>query len=43
MEGLEHVMDYFSEYNVTMLHGKMKPDEKDAAMAILLPERLKLW
>jgi ATP-dependent DNA helicase RecG len=32
-EGLEHVMDYFSEYNVTMLHGKMKPDEKDAAMA----------
>ncbi|WP_426477274.1 ATP-dependent DNA helicase RecG [Chryseobacterium sp. CBSDS_008] len=33
MEGLEHVMDYFSEYNVTMLHGKMKPDEKDAAMA----------
>ncbi|KAB1229681.1 ATP-dependent DNA helicase RecG [Chryseobacterium viscerum] len=33
MEGLEHVMEYFSEYNVTMLHGKMKPDEKDAAMA----------
>jgi len=33
IEGLEHVMDYFSEYNVTMLHGKMKPDEKDAAMA----------
>jgi ATP-dependent DNA helicase RecG len=33
MEGLEHVMDYFSDYNVTMLHGKMKPDEKDAAMA----------
>lgn len=33
VEGLEHVMDYFSEYNVTMLHGKMKPDEKDAAMA----------
>lgn len=33
MEGLEHVMDFFSEYNVTMLHGKMKPDEKDAAMA----------
>lgn len=33
MEGLEHVMDFFSEYNVTMLHGKMKPDEKDTAMA----------
>ncbi|WP_300685765.1 ATP-dependent DNA helicase RecG [Chryseobacterium sp.] len=33
MEGLEHVMDYFSDYSVTMLHGKMKPDEKDAAMA----------
>lgn len=32
MEGLEHVMDAFSDYNVTMLHGKMKPDEKDAAM-----------
>ncbi|WP_419868628.1 ATP-dependent DNA helicase RecG [Chryseobacterium sp. CT-SW4] len=32
MEGLEHIMDYFSEYNVTMLHGRMKPDEKDAAM-----------
>jgi ATP-dependent DNA helicase RecG len=31
-EGLEHVMDNFSNYNVTMLHGKMKPDEKDAAM-----------
>ncbi|KPE50024.1 ATP-dependent DNA helicase RecG [Chryseobacterium indologenes] len=32
MEGLEHVMNAFSDYNVTMLHGKMKPDEKDAAM-----------
>ncbi|WP_153398314.1 ATP-dependent DNA helicase RecG [Chryseobacterium vaccae] len=32
MEGLEHVMDAFSDYNVTMLHGKMKSDEKDAAM-----------
>lgn len=31
-EGLEHIMDNFSNYNVTMLHGKMKPDEKDAAM-----------
>jgi ATP-dependent DNA helicase RecG len=32
MEGLESVMDNFSNYNVTMLHGKMKADEKDAAM-----------
>ncbi|MFL9835478.1 ATP-dependent DNA helicase RecG [Chryseobacterium sp. ST-37] len=32
MEGLEHIMDNFSNYNITMLHGKMKPDEKDAAM-----------
>jgi ATP-dependent DNA helicase RecG len=26
-------MDNFPKYNVTMLHGKMKPDEKDAAMS----------
>lgn len=32
MEGLEHVMQSFSDYNVAMLHGKMKPDEKDVAM-----------
>ncbi|WP_294246658.1 ATP-dependent DNA helicase RecG [uncultured Chryseobacterium sp.] len=32
MTGLENVMDNFPHYNVTMLHGKMKPDEKDAAM-----------
>ncbi|PIF44434.1 ATP-dependent DNA helicase RecG [Chryseobacterium sp. 52] len=32
MEGLDHVMDAFSDYNVTMLHGKMKPAEKDVAM-----------
>ncbi|MFC3160890.1 ATP-dependent DNA helicase RecG [Chryseobacterium arachidis] len=32
MTGLENVMDNFSHYNVTMLHGKMKPAEKDAAM-----------
>ncbi|KMQ62919.1 ATP-dependent DNA helicase [Chryseobacterium sp. FH2] len=32
MEGLENVMENFTHYNVTMLHGKMKPDEKDAAM-----------
>lgn len=32
MDGLEHVMSYFKEYNVAMLHGKMKPDEKETAM-----------
>ncbi|MBB6372353.1 ATP-dependent DNA helicase RecG [Chryseobacterium shigense] len=32
MEGLDHVMNAFSDYNVTMLHGKMKPAEKDIAM-----------
>lgn len=32
MEGLDHVMNAFSDYNTTMLHGKMKPAEKDAAM-----------
>jgi ATP-dependent DNA helicase RecG len=33
MVGLENVMDNFPKYNVAMLHGKMKPDEKDAAMS----------
>lgn len=32
MEGLEHVMEAFSDYNVSMLHGRMKPEEKDTAM-----------
>jgi ATP-dependent DNA helicase RecG len=32
MEGLEHVMNAFSDYSVAMLHGKMKPAEKDIAM-----------
>lgn len=32
MEGLDHVMNSFSDYNVAMLHGKMKPNEKDIAM-----------
>jgi len=32
MEGMEHIMDNFSKYNTTMLHGKMKPAEKDEAM-----------
>ena len=34
MEGFEHISEIFPlpDYNTTMLHGKMKPDEKDAAM-----------
>ena len=32
MEGLEHVSEFFSNYNVTMVHGRMKPDEKEANM-----------
>lgn len=31
-EGFEYMKDAFREYNVCMVHGKMKPDEKDAAM-----------
>ena len=34
MEGFERVSEFFSypDYAVTMLHGKMKPDEKEEAM-----------
>ncbi|HBR10927.1 MAG TPA: ATP-dependent DNA helicase RecG [Chryseobacterium sp.] len=32
MEGLDHVMNFFSSYNVTMVHGRMKPAEKDTNM-----------
>lgn len=32
MAGLENVSEFFSEYNVTMVNGKMKPSEKDANM-----------
>ena len=32
MEGLESVMNFFKSYNVTMVHGRMKPAEKDANM-----------
>ncbi len=32
VEGFEHVAEYFSDQNVSMLHGKMKPDEKETAM-----------
>lgn len=32
MEGLDHVMNFFKSYDVTMVHGRMKPAEKDANM-----------
>ncbi len=32
MAGFEHVVEFFSEFSVAMLHGKMLPAEKDAAM-----------
>ena len=32
MEGFGHVVDFFDGYNVTMVHGQMKPDEKDTNM-----------
>ncbi len=32
MAGFEHVVEHFSDYNVAMLHGKMQPSDKDAAM-----------
>ncbi|MBP5365495.1 MAG: ATP-dependent DNA helicase RecG [Bacteroidales bacterium] len=31
-EGFEYMKDAFPEYKVCMVHGRMKPDEKDAAM-----------
>ena len=34
MEGFEHIAEIFPvpDYQISMLHGKMKPDDKDAAM-----------
>ena len=32
MEGFGHICDFFKGYNVTMVHGKMKPADKDANM-----------
>lgn len=32
VEGFEHVTDFFQRYNVTMVHGKMKPEDKDTNM-----------
>ena len=31
-DGYEHIKETFSEVEVEMVHGKLKPDEKDAAM-----------
>ena len=31
-DGFETVADYFKDYQTTILHGKMKPQEKDVAM-----------
>ncbi len=32
MENFGHIADFFKDQNVTMVHGRMKPDEKDANM-----------
>ncbi len=32
MAGFDHILEHFSDYNITMLHGRMLPAEKDAAM-----------
>lgn len=32
MEGFEHISDFFDGYDIVILHGRMRPDEKDAAM-----------
>ena len=32
LENLEHIMAFYEGLNVTMLHGRMKPAEKEAAM-----------
>lgn len=32
MENFDHIAEFFPQYNVAMLHGRMKPDEKETAM-----------
>ncbi|QBO58957.1 ATP-dependent DNA helicase RecG [Chryseobacterium salivictor] len=32
LENLEHIIEFYEGFNVTMLHGRMKPAEKEAAM-----------
>ncbi len=34
MEGAGHIMDFFPDENITILHGQMKPDEKEASMQL---------
>jgi len=31
-DGFDHILNHFKSYNIAMLHGRMKPDEKDQAM-----------
>jgi len=35
-EGFEHIREVFPEYNVCMVHGKLKAKEKDAAMQLFV-------
>ncbi|MDP4269677.1 MAG: ATP-dependent DNA helicase RecG [Bacteroidota bacterium] len=35
-EGFEHIQEVFPEYNVCMVHGKLKAKEKDAAMQLFV-------
>lgn len=32
LENFDHILEFYEGYNVTMLHGRMKPAEKEAAM-----------
>lgn len=32
MEGFDHILEFYKDYNVTMLHGRMRPDEKETNM-----------
>ena len=32
MENFDHILEFYPEYNVTMLHGKMRTDEKETNM-----------
>lgn len=32
LENFDHILEFYPDYNATMLHGRMKPAEKEAAM-----------
>jgi len=32
MEGFDHILEFYKDYNITMLHGRMRPDEKETNM-----------